>query len=208
MTAPTDPHLFLSDPREYEVTQEDREQARAEALQADRAAVLRAMLTTCTGPRVQRWFTHAQLPLDPRPEPRQLSWEPTPWDDRPDPIDDINLGRGGEVAREARARIRARRRAWIEGHGFEGTELVQFRLRALDGAPLWIHATGTMGRIDPEYAMRGWVEFENPLHSLTITGTLLDGETRVPAPLRGLAHASVWEALFKRWSLREPWRPE
>ena len=60
------------------------EQARAEALQAERAAVLKAWGRTAFKPR--RWFTHAALPPDPRPPAPHGRWETLPWDEPVSPL--------------------------------------------------------------------------------------------------------------------------
>lgn len=54
------------------------EEARAEALQAERAAVFKAWGGAKTKPR--RWFTHGVLPPDPRPHAPHGRWEVLPWD--------------------------------------------------------------------------------------------------------------------------------
>lgn len=53
------------------------EAARAEALQAERAAVLKAWRSPVT---LRRWFTHGVLPPDPRPHAPHGRWEVLPWD--------------------------------------------------------------------------------------------------------------------------------
>jgi hypothetical protein len=183
--APCSPTSFLPNPNDVRVTAEDFESARAEALQVDRALVLRAQLDAHDShkdpPRGLRWWTHAQLPIDPRPEPRGLSWGGTPWDLYPDDLPDAPRYTF-QPSEDLRARFTERRRAHLEGHGYEGTELTQLRLRARTGEPLAIDATGIMRRIDPEYFVRGMVQLSAPLTIYTVDVPFEAREIRPPSP--------------------------
>ncbi len=62
---PVDPALFLAHGSRN--LQPDFERARAEALQADRAEVLRVLRGRNMLPPMHRWFTNGWLPNDPAP---------------------------------------------------------------------------------------------------------------------------------------------
>lgn len=55
------------------------EQARASALQAERADVYKVLAGWGDMPPPRRWFTHAVLPPDPRPRGGVLYWDADPW---------------------------------------------------------------------------------------------------------------------------------
>jgi hypothetical protein len=115
------------------------ERALADLHQADRATVLRAFAARSKEPlRLHRWYTHAQLPPDPRCA-KALTWGGSPWDAPSDPLSDIALLLGSFDEQDLRRRALARKVAWLEGHGYEGTEL----------AAHWIAASRARGGRDP-----------------------------------------------------------
>jgi hypothetical protein len=87
---------MLVDPAWFTARGVSLEQARAEALQADRATALE-----CIRCESRRWYTHGVLPPDPRPRDRSY-WDTDPWDPPDDPLVMI-----GGVSRAER-----RRRMW------------------------------------------------------------------------------------------------